>query len=422
MTKAVADGSIYRRKRDGLWVGALCLPNKQRRYVYGRTRNEARTKLRAERQRLEMGLRVGDASQSLNEYLGYWLDEILPARIRAGRLRNTTAASYADMVRLHIKPLLGHVRLSELRPHDLRTWLMTLETRPQVPRCPACRRTLAQQAPSFCERHRAKVRSEGWPRLSPRTTAYAHGVLRNALADAVREELVFRNVATLVRPPAVPKPHREPMTADEAATLLKAADHDALGPLWLLLIGTGLRKGEALALRWTDVDLDERTLTVARAVRRVRYNDGGGSKWRLEEAAPKTASSCATIAVPGFVCERLRKHRVAQLKRQVARGTWDRPDLVFTTSVGSQLDPDTLLTVWGAFLARAGLRRFRIHDLRHAAATLLYMQGADLKAIQATLRHSRLQTTADIYTHVLVEVQRRAADKMDEFLRTSTER
>jgi integrase len=240
------------------------------------------------------------------------------------------------------------------------------------------------------------------------------------LNDALRDELVPKNVAALVEPPAQRREPVEPLSADEARQLLAAGAEHRLRTLWLVLLSLGLRRGEALALRWEDVDLDVGTVTIQRSLQRVRTNErtpSGRRRGELREVAPKTSSSAATIALPDSLVAALREHRKTQAAERLAAVAWVDPGLVFTTHVGTALEPRNVNRAWEHLCTRAGVRRVRLHDLRHSAATFMLAAGADLKVIQATLRHSRLSTTSDVYAHVLADVQRQAAERMDGVLR-----
>src|SRR5262249_15404037 len=268
--------------------------------------------------------------------------------------------------------------------------------------------------------HKLKETSARGRPLSARTVSYAHAVLRNALNDAMRDELVPRNVAALVEAPTARPLEVQPLSEDEARQLLATAAEDRLRTLWLVLLSLGLRRGEALGLRWDDLDLDEGTVTIRRSLQRVRTGEttpSGRRRGELVEVPPKTLKSTATIALPEFLVTALRDHWKAQAEERLAAVAWVDPGLVFTTQVGTALEPRNVNRSWEALWSRAGVRRVRLHDLRHSAATFMYAAGADLKLIQTTLRHSRLSTTSDIYAHVFADVQRQAAEHMDGVLR-----
>jgi integrase len=226
---------------------------------------------------------------------------------------------------------------------------------------------------------------------------------------------VARNVAGLVAGPKVQRSEIQPLTPAEAAQLFAAAAEDRLSPLWLLVTALGLRRGEALALRWEDVDLDRGHLQVRATLQRV---DGA----LVRADMPKTKSSRRALPLPEVVVEALRAHRAAQVQERLASRAWADEALVFTTSIGTPLEPRNVLRSFHALCDRAEVRRVRIHDLRHAAASFLLLQGVDMRVVMGTLGHSRLATTSDLYTHLLEPVQRAAADRMDDLLRQVTPR
>jgi integrase len=212
----------------------------------------------------------------------------------------------------------------------------------------------------------------------------------------------------------------KPLTVEEATAVLLTAATDPLRVVWLLLLGTGLRRGEALALRWHNIDLQRGDLTVEKSLQRERGTadpDTGRRRGRLVETAPKTPDSAATLAPPTFLVDVLTQHRQEQLAQRLAAPVWVGPGLVFATHVGTALEPRNVSRAWEALCNRAGVRRVRLHDLRHSSASFALVAGVDMKVIQAKLRQSRLATTEDLYTHVLEGVQRAGADRMDAVLR-----
>jgi integrase len=233
-------------------------------------------------------------------------------------------------------------------------------------------------------------------KLAPRTIAYARAVLRMTLAHAEMHGRVSRNVAALV-----PAPRKaatkldDALDSDEAARVLQAAKSDPLEALAVLVLATGLRQGEALRLRWVDLDLDAGTLHVVKA---------------------KTAAGVRKISLPGFAVASLRDHRARQRTARMAASRWDDPGLVFTSPVGTQLDRSNVLRWWYDLTVRAGVGRRRFHASRHTAATLMLNNGVPLEVVSATLGHAGLAITADVYAKVRPELQRKAADAMQNVL------
>lgn len=171
-----------------------------------------------------------------------------------------------------------------------------------------------------------------------------------------------------------------------------------------------------MALHWDDIDLTDGTVLVHRTLQRLRDSEPdpvtGRRKGRLVEGKTKTREE-SLLRLPAIVVHELEVHRRQQLKDRLSSPTWVNPDLVFTTGVGTPLEPRNVNRAWTSLCRAAGVAPVRIHDLRHTAASLLLEQGIDLKVVQRLLRHSRLSTTADIYTHVSRQMETAAAAKMD---------
>jgi integrase len=237
-----------------------------------------------------------------------------------------------------------------------------------------------------------------------------HAILRAALGQALKCNLVLRNVAKLAHAPRVEQTEIEPLSPEQARQLLDAAKGDRLAALYSVAIALGLRQGETLGLRWQDIDLDRRLLRVRSQLQRI---DGAPQLVR-----PNTASSRRTIELPGVVLDALREHQLRQSAERLAAGAaWQEHGLVFATRIGTPLDARNVVRQYHALLAKAGLPRLRFHDLRHTAASLLLAQGLELRVIQHVLGHSQISLTANLYTHVMPVLLKEAAAKMDAVLR-----
>jgi len=311
-----------------------------------------------------------DARMRVGAWLRYWLDTVA-----APTLRRSTLDSYEDLLRVHLVPGLGDHRLATLTPADVARFL--------------------------AERHATG--------LSARRVAYLHAVLRRALGVAERWGLVTRNVARLVDPPRVPRHEITPLTADDARRLLAATAAERHGPLWATALGTGLRQGELLGLRWADVDLDARRLRVRHTLALV-----DGRSVLLE---PKTSRSRRTLVLADAVVVALRTQRERQAAERIAAGErWIATDHVFTSRRGTPYHGATVLRAFQATLERIGLPRMRFHDLRHSTATLLLGDGFGLQDIKELLGHSTIVLTSDTYGHVVEGRQADVARGMDRLL------
>lgn len=377
--RGAREGSIYRRP-DGRWVGIADLGwtngKCSRKFVYGATRRQATERLGELQRHLAAGAPPIQRQLTVGAYLEAWVSTTLP-----GTVRPSPEASYAHMIRYHIVPALGRKRLDRLSPEDVRSFLrqkaLTPGTRGQPP--------------------------------SARTVQYIHAVRRRALEQARREELIARNVASLVQAPRVRHEEVVPLSPDEARALLEAARHDRLYALYAVAVAVGLRRGEALGLRWVDVDLDEGTLRVTGTLNRV-----GG---RLTRSDPKTARSRRLIPLPDMCVAALRQHKQQQAAECAAAVAWVESGFVFTTGVGTPIEPRNVGRHLDGLCQKAGIRRIRFHDLRHTCASLLLAQGVEPRVIMDTLGHSMIGTTLNLYAHVMPVAQRDAASRMEAALR-----
>jgi integrase len=365
------EGSIHRRP-DGRWEAKISLPSGDRLSFYGRTAEEAHQKLTvALFERQGGGDTDGPGGMKLGEFLDTWLE-----RTAKGRIRAHTYKGYEVNVRVHLKPALGHWPLNRLEPMHVQDLIDE------------------------------KLRQG----LSPTSIRYMHGILRNALNHAVRWNYVQRNPAALVDGPRVERQEIQPFTRDDAQRFLQAIKGDRLEALYTVALTMGLRQGEALGLRWRDVDLDMGYIRVTRQLQRINH------KYELVEL--KTARSRRTLAVPAAIVAGLHRHKARQTGEHDAAGRrWHDTDLVFCRPNGYPLSGSVITHRFQDLLARAGLERRRFHDLRHSCATLLLAQGVPARVVMEVLGHSQISLTLNTYTHVLPELKREAADRMNDLLR-----
>ncbi|OGO51923.1 MAG: integrase [Chloroflexi bacterium RBG_16_68_14] len=370
------EGSIFKRG-DGRWAAALNLGyeggRRRRKHLYGRTRGEVAQKLQRVQRTLADGGVLTAERQTVATLLEAWLSDSAASKVRPRTLQR-----YREIVRLHLIPALGRVRLSKLTP-------------------------------AHVERMRNEALARG---VSPRSAAHHRAVLRTALNVAMRWGWIGRNAASLAEPPRIPEREVRPLAPSDARALLQAVRGDRLEALFTVALACGLRQGEALALRWPDMDLERGTLTVQRSLQRV------GGEWRFVE--PKTARSRRIIPLPAPVIASLREHRARQLGERLRVGAaWEGQgwgDLVFTDELGRPLSGFHVLRRFKALLALAGLPPMRYHDLRHGAASLMAVQGVPARVAMELLGHAQISTTMNIYAHVAPELQRDAAERVSQAL------
>jgi integrase len=373
--RANGEGSIFRRK-DGTWSAEISYRDdygtSKRRTVYGRTQAAVRAKLREARERIDSGAPVKDASMPV----AAWLDEWTRTALAASDRKQATKDLYATIARTHLIPTVGTIPLGRLRPSDVEALIVT-------------------------------KRDAG---LAASTVRTIYTVLRSALDIACRDGLLRSNPAAAVKRPGVEHRDAPHLTAEQAQALLDAIHGDRLETLFRVMLATGLRRGEALALHWSDVDLDAGLL-------RVRWTLSRTSKGlRLDE--PKTDKSRRTVPLPRAAVATLAAHRTRQAEeRRAAADAWEDHGLVFTTEIGTPLEPRNVLRRFELLARRAGLGGVHLHTLRHSAASFLLAAGTHTKVVQEHLGHSSYAITADIYSHVGPAQQREAADRLDQALR-----
>ncbi|WP_410641207.1 tyrosine-type recombinase/integrase [Amycolatopsis sp. lyj-346] len=375
---ANGEGSIYKRK-DGRWEGAAYLGtisgNVKRLRVYGKTRKEAHEKLTTALAQAQQGISLPDRTWKLSEYLDYWLDRAVNAK-----LRPNTHRRYEGVVRLHLKPALGKKSLQQLSVRMVEDFYKNLLT-------------------------------EG----ASRNTVYqARKVLGAVLTHAMREELLLRNVARLAEMPRYKPNEGQYWTAQEVVSFLRVAQSDPLYEVFVLVVLYGLRRGEVLGIRWRDVDFEKGVLRIRQQIQRI-----GAS---LQEVELKTNSSERDQPLLTTAREALMRQRDKQAAARSAAGNeWVGPgtndELVFTTRTGSPIEPRNLYRSFHRILEKDGIRRIKLHELRHTNGTTQKDLDVPERDIQAVLGHSNVSTTR-IYQHVSLSNKRDALEKVENHLFT----
>jgi integrase len=379
--RSTGEGTV-RQLADGTWWGQTSLGyavtydergrplqrRRIRRSVRGRTRGEVLRKLSA--LRTQGAGQHGAAGKAVGAFLGDWLER---SRLR---VRPSTWDRYADVVRVHIVPELGKVRLERLTSDQVQRLCLGVH-----------------------ERGRA-----------PRTVAMVRAVLRTALNDAMRRRLVAHNAAEYVDLPRVVSQPVPAMTPTGAEAVLVAVSGHRISSLVEVALATGLRQGELLGLQWPDVDFDGNRLSVRWALQLVN-----GSPILVE---PKTRQSRRTLPLtPGAVAA-LRAQRQRQREDRLRAGARWRggEDFVFTTVTGGPVGGVELTRAFKRVLVAAGLPPMRWHDLRHGTASLLIAQGVELRVVMEVLGHSTISLTANTYAHVSEAMLGTARDALDRAL------
>lgn len=368
------EGTLFKRK-DGLWQASFVPENGKRLYFYGKTQKEALEKLRNAQQESQKGILATGPKQRLGDYLIQWLE----TTHKPPMVKHSTYTQYRSAINNHLVPSLGQVFLHKLTVQHVQAFY-------------------AQKA------------QEG---LKPSTISVIHRILHEALENAVKWNLLSRNVSSLATVPRQTRYNVQPLSASDAQKLIQAVRGSKIEALLILAVTTGMRRGELLALRWDDIDLKQGVLHVRHTVNRI-------AGYGFVENEPKTKTSHRRVMLPGIAVEALKRHRVMldQAKQQ-AGIEWIEKGLVFPNTKGNFLNPDRLLTWFQQALNQAGLPHMRFHDLRHSAATILLTMGVHPKVVQELLGHSTIAMTMDTYSHLLPSLQRDAMNGMDDLFKES---
>ena len=393
------EGSIY-PYRNGfaayVWITTPA-GRRQRKYVYGKTREQVHEKWVDLTRAARRGA-VAPTVPSVAAYLDRWLAEVVEPN-----LAPQTVTNYGMFSRLYIVPDLGEKRLDKLSVRDVQRWMNELRTRCQ---CCAQGKDRARPVPRCCARGECceQVASE-WTRHQAWT------VLQSALSSAVRDEVVPRNVAALVRVP-VPRPRRAVVwSVEEARRFLVSAKEgrDPYYAAYVLLLVLGLRRGELLGLAWEDVDLAGAEARIEWQLQRI-----GGSLVRREV---KTTASAATLPLPAICARALEGQLAAQdTWARDAGEAWHASGLVVTTRLGSPVDPRNFHRAFKARAKEAGVRETTVHATRKACASLLVAMDVHPRVAMQILRHSQIAVTMDIYSQVTPAATAEALKRLGEQL------
>jgi integrase len=365
------EGSIGRRKSGG-WCAQYTVytsEGRKRRTLYGKTRQEVATKLSKALADREGGLTFDAGSLTVGDYLARWLSHSVRDTVS-----QKTYERYERIVRVHLSPALGRIRLKALTSDHVRGL------------------------------YREKLDSG----LAPRTVLHIHRTLSKALKQATDDGLIPRNAAASVKPPQARREEMQPLSRDQVGMFLDTVKGDRMEALYVLAVTSGLRQGELLALKWEDVDLESTnpTLEVRRSLSETRG--------RRSFVTPKSGRG-RHLRLSKLAASALKVHRKRQLEERMRKaGLWEDHGLIFPSEVGTPMSGRNLYRAFKIRVKRAALpQTLRFHDLRHTCATLLLRQGINPKFVQELLGHADISLTLNTYSHVLPDMGDAAAGGMD---------
>ncbi|GGN34641.1 tyrosine-type recombinase/integrase [Deinococcus daejeonensis] len=388
LKRANGEGTMSRRKdssgktigwRAAVTIGENEDGSQKRRWVSGKTQGEVQEKLRALQSDLHRGTLADTDRMTVGDFLKQWVAH----KEREG-LKPNTVQSYRDTINRYVTPKIGRVKLEKLRPLDIEHMLTSL-------------------------------REDG---KSPTLLAYSLRVLKMALQQAVRWQMLPRNVADSVKPPKIERQEMKVWTRQQVAAFLKVTEEHPLHAAFYLALMTGMRRGELVGLKWDDLDLDRARLTVKNNLVEVidepiegkkRLGKATQSSVRLEVSTPKSKASRRTIVLSKGTVEKLREQRARQEAwRRDAAEAWTEQGFVFTTVTGGLVWPSALAKAYVSLVAEAKVPSIRFHDMRHTAASLMISMGIPPKTVSERLGHSDVAFTLRTYTH-LYDAQREEA-------------
>jgi integrase len=395
---ANGEGTCYPIRRGGKtgpiigYRAQITLPNGRRKSISGKVKEDIENRMILVKADLVKGLPVPIGRQTLGEYLATWIDT-------KSKLRPSSRRRYRNAID-HITKALGKIPLVNLATHPDQVLRFYTQLQEEGP--------------------------DGEKGLSGTTVHGIHFVLHRALKDAMRMGLIAINVTEEFDAPGRDDFEMQPLDEEQANQFLAACVGDRFEALYVLALSTGMRRGELLGLRWRDIALERRTLSVRTNVTEARQQKGvkaaqvivtAGTK-RYILANTKTKHSRRTISLSQTAVEALKAHKLRQEEERQKLGQhWQNYDLVFPNQTGGLMIPDNLAKRgFKKLLEKAGLPDIRFHDLRHTAATLAIARGANIKQVSEMLGHSDVKTTLSIYTHVIPNMHQAVAEVMDDIL------
>ena len=375
--RANGEGNIRKRK-DGRWEGRYTVGHDPEtgkaiiKNVLGKTQAEVKEKLK---KAIEENVGI-DYGRAKNYTVGTWLEVWMENYARV-KLRPSTFKTSQGFLKNHIKPQIGSIPLADLTSLNLQQFYKKLLAEGRV------------------ERIEAQKQPKG---LSAKTVRNIHQIISSALKLAIEQRLIARNPADGCALPKAERKEMQTLPIEQPTSFLREAKDSGVFALYYIDLTTGLRRGELLGLKWSDIDLEKGDLRVQRQIGRI---DG-----KIIEMPLKTKNAYRTLPLSADAISVLKMQ-----KCKVGNSEW-----VFPSPTGGPMSPDSVLHMLHRVLKRAGLPKVRFHDLRHTFATMALQNGVDVKTVSSMLGHYSAGFTLDTYAHVTTDAQLKAAQAMGSIL------
>ena len=384
------EGTISKRP-DGTWWGRITLGTdpegrQKRKAFYGKTRAEVQKKLTEVINSINNNTYIDPKNITLSKWLDIWFNEYA-----INSIKQSTRVSYETYIYKHITPILGKIKLLDLRADTLQ---------------------------QFYNDKLENGKLNGVGGLSPKTIKNINVMLHKAIDQALKNGLVNRNVTEVVTLPKLEKKEMRVLTSDEQQQLLRVCNNENNGIFIVVALSTGMRLGEILGLKWSDIDFKNKLLTVRRTINRLKnYDKDISKKTVLVVNTPKTENSKRIIPLSNNLIKCLRDFKTFQKQKYLRIGVViDDDSFIFPNSFGQSAgEPKTYQETFTKLTKLANLNNVHFHCLRHTFATRALEEGIPAKTVSEILGHSNISTTLDLYSHVLLETKREAIEKLSKF-------